>query len=160
MRKVKDLQLELAGTAIQDIPFNIKSLDNVPAILIGLQHIYTNPETKHKLFSLLEEKFLPEVDLQTGRPRMDIWRVVVLGVLKQGLGCDYNRLQEFANHHDTVRQMLGHGGYGDSYEYEFQTIVDNVSLLSPELLRRISFLVVQSGHAVSKKAWGRIARLM
>lgn len=37
---------------------------------------------------------------------MDVWRVVALGVLKQGLGCDYDRLQEFANHHGTVRQML------------------------------------------------------
>ena len=151
MRKIKNLQLELAGTAIEDIRFNLKSRDDVPAILIGLQHIYTNPQTREKLFSLLEEKFLPEVDLRTGRPGMEVWRVVVLGVLKQGLGCDYDRLQEFANHHDTVRQMLGHSGYGDLYEYELQTIIDNVSLLSPELLKEINLLVVQSGHAVSKK---------
>lgn len=154
MRKIKDLQLELAGTAIEDIRFNPKSRDDIPAILIGLQHIYANLETRRELFSVLEEKFLPEVNLHTGRPGMDMWRVVVLGVLKQGLDCDYDRLEELANHHDTVRLMLGHGGYGDKYEYGLQTIIDNVSLLSPELLKEISSIVVRSGHAVSKKKRG------
>ena len=69
MRKIKDLQLELAGTSIEDIRFNMKSRDDIPAIPIGLQHIYANPETRERLFSLLEEKFLLEVNLHTGRPR-------------------------------------------------------------------------------------------
>ena len=154
MRKIKNLQLELVGTEIEDIKFNIKSRDDIPAILIGLQHIYANPETREKLFSLLEEKFLPEVDLHTGRPGMDIWRVVVLGVLKQGLGCDYDRLHSLANSYRELRQMLGHDGYGDKYEYGLQTIIDNVELLSAELLREINFIVVGSGHAVAKKKPG------
>ena len=154
MRKLKNLQLELGGTAIEDIKFNIKSRDDIPAILIGLQHIYTNTETREKLFSLLEEKFLPEVDLHTGRPGMDIWRVVVLGVLKQGLGCDYDRLQHIANNDSLVRKMLGHSGYGDEYEYGLQTIIDNVELLSAELLGEINSIVVRSGHAVAKKKPG------
>lgn len=154
MRKIKNLQLELAGTAIEDIRFNLKSRDDIPAILIGLQHIYTNPQTREKLFSLFEEKFLPEVDLRTGRPGMDVWRVVVLGAMKQGLDCDYDRLHHLANNDMLLRQMLGHSGYGDLYEYELQTIIDNVSLLSPEFLKEINSIVVESGHAVSKKKSG------
>jgi len=154
MRKIKNLQLELAGTSIEKIKFNLKSRDDIPAILIGLQHIYTNPETRGQLFSLLEEKFLPEVDLHTGRPGMDVWRVLVLGVLKQGLGCDYDRLHHLANNDMLLRQMLGHSGYADNYEYGLQTMIDNVSLLTPELLKEISSIVVQSGHAVSKKKPG------
>lgn len=154
MRKIKNLQLELAGTPIEKIRLNPKSRDDIPAILTGLQYIYTNPQTREKLFSLLEEKFLPEVDLHTGRPGMDIWRVVVLGVVKQGLGCDYDRLHSLANSYLELRQMLGHGGYADNYEYELQTIIDNVSVLSPELLKEINSIVVESGHAVSKKKPG------
>ncbi len=154
MRKIKNLQLELAGTSIEDIRFDVKSRDDIPAILIGLQHIYANPETRERLSSLLEEKFHPEVDLHTGRPGMDIWRVVVLGVLKQGLGCDYDRLHSLANSYDELRQMLGHSSYADKYKYGFQTIVDNVSLLTPELLGEIGSIVVESGHAVSKKKPG------
>ena len=31
-----------------------------------------------------------------------MWRILVLGVLKQGLGCDFDRLHNLANHHETV----------------------------------------------------------
>lgn len=154
MRIIKKLQLELGETAIENIKFNPKSRDDIPAVLIGLQHIYSDPRTKEKLFSLLEEKFSPKVNLKVGRPGMDIWRVVVLGVLKQGLGCDFDRLCELANHHGTVRQMLGHGDYEEPYLYEVRNVVDNVSLLAPELLGEIGKLVVESGHAVSKKKPG------
>ncbi len=154
MRIIKKLQLELAETAIENIKFNPKSRDDIPAVLIGLQYIYSDPRTKQKLFSLLEEKFSPKVNLKVGRPGMDIWRVVVLGVLKQGLGCDFDRLCELANHHGVVRQMLGHSDYEQQYFYEVRNVVDNVSLLAPQLLSEIGKLVVESGHEVSKKKPG------
>ncbi|MCY3625961.1 MAG: hypothetical protein F4077_02855 [Gammaproteobacteria bacterium] len=71
MRKIMNLQPEFWGVPIEKIRFDIKSRDDIPAILIGLHHIYVNIETREKLFSLLEEKFLPEVSLHTGRPGMD-----------------------------------------------------------------------------------------
>lgn len=54
-----------------------------------------------------------------------------------------------------LRQMLGHGGYGDEYKYELQTIIDNVSLLSGELLKEINSIVDTPSQ---KKVWRRIAR--
>ena len=39
---------------------------------------------------------------------MDLLRVLVVTVLKQGLGCEYDRLQELANRRQAVREMLGH----------------------------------------------------
>ena len=39
---------------------------------------------------------------------MDLWRVLVVAVLQQGLGCDYDRLQEIADRRQTVREILGH----------------------------------------------------
>ncbi len=94
------------------------------------------------------------MNFDVGRPGMDIWRVVVLGVLKQGLGCDYDRLHELANNHNSLRRMLGHSNYSGEYEYELQTIMDNVSLLEPEMLNKIGEIVVRSGHEVSKKKLG------
>ena len=61
---------------------------------------------------------------------------LVLGVLKQGLGCDFDRLHDLTNHHQTIRAFLGHGDFDDKTRYEYQTVVDNVSLLTPELLSR------------------------
>ena len=90
---------------------------------------------------------------------MELWRILVLGVLKQGLGCDFDRLHDLANHHETVRAFLGHGDFGDKTYYEYQTVLDNVCLLTPELLSEVGRLVVESGHAVAKKKpWRAIAR--
>lgn len=154
MRIIKKLQLELGETAIENIKFDPKSRDDIPALLIGLQHIYSDPATREKLFSLLEEKFSPKVNLKVGRPGMDIWRVMVLGVLKQGLGCDFDRLCSLANSYKELRQMLGHSDYEEQYLYEMRRIVDNVSLLTPELLNEIGGLVVESGHKAAKKKPG------
>ena len=154
MRKIKELQLQLGEVAIEEVRFNPKSRDDIPAILRGLQYIYANPRTREQLFSLLEKRFLPEVNLNVGRRGMDIWRVLVLGVLKQGLGCDFDRLHSLANSYSELRQMLGHSDYGGKYVYELQTMVDNVSLLTPELLREIGAIVVRSGHELAKKKPG------
>ena len=103
---------------------------------------------------LLEKHILPGTHRGVGRPGMEMWRILVLGVLKQGLGCDFDRLHNLANHHETVRAMLGHSDFADKTHYELQTIVDNVSLMRPELLAEVGRLVVESGHAVARKKPG------
>ena len=81
-----------------------------------------------------------------------------MGVLKQGLGCDFDRLHELVNQHRTVREFLGHGAFSQGDTYELQTIIDNVYLLTPELLSEIGRLVVESGHAVARKKPGEALR--
>ena len=63
-----------------------------------------------------------------------------------------------ANHHETVRAFLGHGDFGDKTYYEYQTVLDNVCLLTPELLSEVGRLVVESGHTVAKKKPGERLR--
>ncbi len=107
MREVQKQQMDLGEVGIADIDLDLKSRDDIPAILLGLQYLYSNQETRTALFSLLEEH--PGIDRGVGRPGMALWRILVLGVLKQGLGCDFDRVQELANQHRTVREFLGHG---------------------------------------------------
>ena len=90
-----------------------KSRDDIPAVLKGLQHIWSDEELRARLFALLDAHVLPETDREVGRPGMALWRILVLGVLKQGLGCDFDRLHNLANHHETVRAFLGHGDFAD-----------------------------------------------
>ena len=56
------------------------------------------------------------------------------------------------NEHRTLRKFLGHATDWDETAYEYQTVVDNVCLLRPELLAAIGQLVVESGHRVAKKS--------
>ena len=154
MRKIENSQMEFGEDAIGEIDIDAKSRDDIPALLRGIQHIYTNRQIREKIFSLLQEQVRPGINLKVGRPGMDLWRVFVLAVVKQGLGCDYDRLQELANQHQTVRKMLGHseGFYKDkSSYYQLQTLIDNVSLLRAQLLSEIGKIVVESGHGGGEK---------
>ena len=154
MREVHRSQFQLGQVPIEKIWINPKSRDDIPAVLKGLQHIWGDEELRARLLTLLDEHILPEADRTVGRPGMDLWQILVLGVLKQGLGCDFDRLHDLTNHHGTIREFLGHGDFDDKTRYEYQTVVDNVSLLTPELLSAVGRLVVESGHKVAKKKLG------
>ena len=126
--QVVDLHSRLGSVPIEGIEIDPLSRDDVPAILRGLQLIRCDEGTRQELFALLEAHFRPGVDRGVGRPGMDIWRIVVLAVPEQGLGCDFDRLQELANQHRTVREMLGHGdnafdGFRLSLPDEYSPIV-------------------------------------
>src|SRR3970282_1821672 len=54
------------------------------------------------------------------------------------------------NQHNTLREMLGHGAF-DEERYHYQTLKDNVSLFTAELLDKINQLVVNAGHVLVKK---------
>ena len=158
MREVHRSQFQLGQVPIEKIWINPKSRDDIPAVLKGLQHIWSDEELRARLLALLDEHILPEADRTVGRPGMDLWQILVLGVLKQGLGCDFDRLHDLTNHHGTIREFLGHGDFDDKTRYEYQTVVDNVSLLTPELLSAVGRLVVESGHKVAKKKLGEPLR--
>lgn len=150
MRQVQPKQLQLGETDIASIQFNPKSRDDIPQILRGLQHLYVNESIRHEIFQLLLELIPNSIDANNGRPGMDLWRILVMGVLRLNLNCDYDRLQELVNEHNTIRQMLGHGLHNDEF-YELQTLKDNVHLLTPEVLDKINVVVVKAGHQLVKK---------
>lgn len=151
MRTVKNPQLQLGGTTIEKIKINLKSRDDIPPLLLGLQHVYTNIELREKVFTILEKNIKPDTDNDTGRPGMDLWNILVFGVLRLNLNWDYDRLTEMANNHKTIRMMVGHGTFTDDYEYKLQTLKDNVALLTPEILDKINTVVVEAGHSIVKK---------
>jgi IS5 family transposase len=151
MRIVQSKQPQLGSTAIADIQFDLKSRDDIPQILRGLQYIYVNTDLRNAVFNLLETHIQPDADQKNGRPGMNLWNIFVLGVLRLDLNWDYDCLHEQANNHKTIRQMLGHADIFDAYHYNLQTLKDNVRLLTPELLDEINKIVVASGHAVLKK---------
>ena len=158
MRQVIDPQLQFGEQDIGAIELDPKSRDDIPQLLRGLQHIYTTPDLRARVFAILEE-VIPvgrhgKADAFTGRPGMEQWKILVLGVLRLGLNADYDRLHQLANEHKTIRQMLGHTGWADGEEdrYQLQTIKDNLRLFSPELLERINREVVAAGHQLVKKS--------
>ena len=150
MRVVQNIQMQIGEVDVSKVKFDLKSRDDIPKILRGLQHLYIDLPLRTKLFALLEEHIAPKVDKRNGRPGMTLWRIFVCGVLRLDLNIDYDRLHELVNHHDTLREMLGHAQF-DEQRYHFQTLKDNVCLFTPQLLDKINQLVVDSGHVLVKK---------
>jgi hypothetical protein len=150
MRVVQKVQMQIGEVDVSKVKFDLKSRDDIPKILRGLQHLYTDLALRTRLFALLEEQIAPKVDKRNGRPGMTLWSIFVCGVVRLDLNIDYDRLHELVNHHDTLRQMLGHAAF-DEERYHYQTLKDNVSLFTPELLDKINQLVVGAGHVLVKK---------
>ena len=111
MRTVIQPQLKFGETDIAAIVLDPKSRDDIPQLLRGLQYIYTEIDLRQRVFAILEEVMPARADgkgkasSQTGRPGMEQWKILVLGVLRLGLNVDYDRIQELANQHKTIRQM-------------------------------------------------------
>ena len=77
---------------------------------------------------------------------MDQWCILVLGTLRLGLNADYDRIQELANQHRTLRMMLGHGILTSDKDYRLQTLKDNLKLFTPEIMARINVEVIRAGY--------------
>ncbi len=72
MRKAVDQQLTFGETDISQIKFDLKSRDDIPQLLKGLQFIYTQKETKEKIFRILEKQIAPNSSKENGRPGMEL----------------------------------------------------------------------------------------
>lgn len=83
MRVVEATQTQLGDLPIGDIKFNIKSRDDIPQLLRGLQFIYTNQPLRQRVFDLLEKNIQPDSDHNNGRPGMNLWSILVMDAMRK-----------------------------------------------------------------------------
>jgi hypothetical protein len=147
-----EVQLALGVTPIERVFIPLKSRDELPPILAALQWIFQTPEINEEIFALLEGRVLAGKKA-TGRPGLDLWHILVLGVVRLGLDCDYDRLEDMANHHTLLRQILGLNPVRTPEEKPFhhKTLSENVTLFDEELLGQINAIVARAGRGVFKK---------
>ena len=143
-------------TPIEKIVLPIGSRDELPPILAGLQWIWSHPTLKAEVFALLDAKILAGKKA-TGRTGMDLWQILVLGVVRLGLDADWDRMEHLANYDLLVRQMLGVPvtPWGEeSTVFHHQTLRDNVALLDDQLLEEINARIAAAGREVFAKKNG------
>jgi len=146
MRNVIENQMQVGEIPIADIKFDLQSRDEIPKLLIGLQAIYCNAELRAAVWQVLLSLVPPNVDPNNGRKGMTLWRILVLGTVRLCCNCDNDKLRELANEHRTLRMMLGHGPFDIDCRYALQTLRDNVSLFTQDVLDRVNTLVVDFGQ--------------
>src|ERR1022692_3723149 len=149
-------QPDLQITPLEKIRLPLKRRDELPPILAGLQWIGMHPPLKAELSGLLEAKILSGKQT-TGRTGMDLWQILVLGVVRLGLEADWDRMEHLANYDALVRQMLGvpAAPWGEEDKrFGHQTLRDNVALLDAELLQQINAAIAAAGREGFAKKGG------
>ena len=153
MRHHFQAQPDLQLTPIEKIRLPLKSRDELPPLLAGLQWLWMHPTLKPEILALIEAKVLAGKNA-TGRTGMDLWQILVLGVVRLGLDADWDRLEHIANYDTLVRQMLQVPATpwgAEEKMFGHQTLRDNVALLDDELLQQINARIAAAGHAVFAK---------
>ena len=153
MRSQYQLQLKLGQIPIESVKIPEKSRDELPAVLAGLQWIFKNSEVKEEIFKVLEEKVCGDKK-RTGRPGMELWHILILGVVRLALDSDYDRLEYLVHYDVLLRQIMGldtifAGDFGKGFHQK--TISENVCHVDEELLKKINKIIVKAGRPMLKK---------
>ena len=154
MRKKFEQQLRFGQISIPQVQVNLKNRSAFTKLILALQHLFVTPEYNEKVFNVLEDKIL-KGKKKTGRPGMDLWIIFVLAQTRLCMNLDYDALHHMANYDKLLRQIMGiefDNYYAiEPIEFEYQNILDNVSLLDDETVRELNQIVVEMGHDVFKK---------
>jgi hypothetical protein len=158
MRDTFPAQRTIGQIEIADIKIDVRSRDDIPLILLGLQHIYCTEALREKVFEIIQEMLptqvvdgqVQPVSAELGCPGMDQWTILVLGCLRLCLNADFDRIHELANQHRTLRLMLGIADW-DEKVFSLQCLKDNLRLFTPDILARINQAVVEAGYALLGK---------
>ncbi len=146
--------MKFGEVSIEAIEFDLKSRDEITKLLIGMQSIYCDKKTRTEAFAILNELIPKDVDCNNGRKGMDLWKIFVLGMLKLNADIDFDNLHELANNHKNLRLMLGHSILDWDDLYALQTIRDNTSLFTPEILDKLNQAFIPHGHRLLGKKKG------
>ena len=94
MRKVIDMQMKFGEVDIAEIKFDLRSRDEIPKLLMGLQEIYCNRNVRNQVFAVLRDIIPKGVDPNNGRMGMDLWKILALGTLRLSCNWDYDKLYD------------------------------------------------------------------
>ena len=158
MRKRFEQQLKVGQIPISRIEVNPKYRSAFPKLVLSLKKLYLTPEYNERIFSILEGKMV-KGKKNTGRPGMDLWVLFVMAQTRLCLNISYDELHRMANSDRMFREIMGiETEYGfERIEFEYQNILDNVTLLDDETVRKLNDVVVEMGHGVFKKKYGSLA---
>jgi transposase, IS5 family len=156
MRSRFNPQTELGCLSISDVQFSkqaLKSRDEMPAVLLALHHIFITPELNERIFEILENS-ITKAKKPTGRKGMDLWHILVLAITRQANNTDWDKLHDWSNNHQKLREVLGvfnTGSFVQHKQFELQCIKDNVKLLKLETLLEINQVIAEVGIEMIKK---------
>jgi IS5 family transposase len=155
MRKPIKRQMTIGSVDIGKVELDTDCRHEIIPILEGLQYIYNHPGLLKKVLKLIEQDIVGGKSKGHGASGMEYWEILVLACIRQGCNLNYDALQDLANNHTTLRQMLGLGDL-DKKRYTRSTLQGNIARIKDETLEKISQLVIDEGHKLCPKAIERV----
>lgn len=148
MRRDHVMQLTLSSVEPSELIGRYHSRDDIDKLILGLHELFCQPSLRSALIEQVKiSTGLTETGL--GREGMSYWSILVLGLARVTLAIDYDRLQNLANNHAGLRQVMGHGDWDMHKGYSASTLKENVKLLNAEALEQINTIVVQHGRKLA-----------
>jgi len=152
MRKAFDRQGRLDGSPVLAVRLNTDCRDEIVPILRALQHIYSQPELRDSILRAIARDVNRTSSSRRGREGMDYWQILVLAAVRLGCDLDYDKLQDLAEQHRALRQIMGIGDWDEQATFDWRRIRDNITKIRPETIEKISHLIVDAGHKLAPQA--------
>ncbi len=152
MRKAFSRQQRLDCPSIGEVELNLECRHELIPVLMALRHIYSRPEVRDRILGLIAQDVNKDSRTDCGREGFDYWQVLVLAAVRLGCNLDYDQLQDLAEQHRKLRQIMGIGEWDDKTSFDWQRIRDNICLLRPSTIDSISHAIVAEGHRLEPDA--------
>ena len=156
MRKAFDRQRRLDCPSVGNVPLNLDCRNETIPILRALQHIYSTPKVRDAILGAIARDVNGQSKATLGRPGLSYWEILVLAGARLGCGYDYDQLQDLAENHRALRQVMVIGDWEseekDKQRFDWRRIESNMNLLRPGTIEEISQAIIREGHRLEPQA--------
>ncbi len=152
MRRGFSDQTRLDCETIPDVHLNLNCRDEIIPILAGLQYIYSQPPLRNEILNLVAQDVNEDSRSDTGREGLDYWHITVLAAVRLGCNLDYDKLQDLAEQHRALRQIMGIGDWQERRDFNARRIGDNIRLLKTQTIEAISHRIVDEAYRLVPEA--------
>ena len=152
MRKAFSSQQRLDCHAVAEVKLNFNCRDEIIPILAGLRQIYSQPRLRDEILALVARDVNEHSRSDRGRKGLDYWHITVLAAVRLGCNLDYDKLQDLAEQHRAMRQIMGIGDWQEQIDFNWRRIHDNICLLKPGTIEVISHCIVDEAYRLEPDA--------
>ena len=152
MRRGFSDQTRLDCQSIPDVQLNLNCRDEIIPILAGLQYLYGQPQLRNEILDLVAQDVNKDSRRDTGREGLDYWQITVLASVRLGCNLDFDKLQDLAEQHRALRQVMGIGDWQDDTDFNARRIGDNIRLLKTRTIEAISHRIVEEAYRLVPEA--------
>jgi hypothetical protein len=152
MRKSYEHQFRFEATPIAELQLNLDCRDEIIPVLAALRHVFLDDSLRTLLTELVAQDVSESRRRDTGRPGLDDWHILVLGVLRTSCNLDYDKLQDLAENHLSLRTILGVCGWDQDVSFDFRRLRNAITQVKSSTLEQINQLVVAHGQALHGSA--------